>query len=83
VIILIYTKLRAVMRPEELERSNKLFKQRFLIHLTYVLCKINVVEYTYRSFHWNFSQPARLGVIILIYKKLCAVIAAKFFEKLK
>jgi len=62
--MLIYTKLCPVMRPKKWERSNNLSKQRFLMHLTYVLCKISVVEYSYRSFNWKILQEARLGVII-------------------
>jgi hypothetical protein len=34
-------------------KPNNLIKQQFLTHLTYVLCKINVVEYSYRSFNWT------------------------------
>jgi hypothetical protein len=31
---------------------NNLFKQQFLTHLTYVLCNISVIEYSYQNFHW-------------------------------
>jgi hypothetical protein len=54
--MIIYMKLCAVIRPKKLERSNNLFKQQFLMHLTYVLCKISVVEYSYCSFNWKILQ---------------------------
>jgi hypothetical protein len=46
-----YINLYEVMRPKNFERSNNLFKQQFLMHLTYVLCKIRIVEYSYQSFN--------------------------------
>jgi hypothetical protein len=36
--MLIYTKLCAVIRPKKLKRSNNLFKQQFLMHLTTKFC---------------------------------------------
>jgi hypothetical protein len=54
--MLIYSKLCAVMKPKNLERSNNLFKEQFLMHLTDVLCKISVVEYSYRCFNWKILQ---------------------------
>jgi hypothetical protein len=50
VIISIYKKLCAEMRPKISKNSINLFEQLFLTHLTYFLCKISVVEYSYRSF---------------------------------
>jgi hypothetical protein len=35
-----------------LKNSNNLFKQLFLMHLTYFLCKIRVVGCSYRSVNW-------------------------------
>jgi hypothetical protein len=49
--MLIYKKLCVAMQPKFLKNSNNLCKQLFLMHHTYVLCKINVVEYSYRSFN--------------------------------
>jgi hypothetical protein len=34
-------------------KANNLFKQHLLTHLTYVLCNISVIEYSYRSFSWT------------------------------
>ena len=47
-----YTKLCVVMRPQNLGRSNNLFKQLFLMHPTYVSCEISVVECSYRTVNW-------------------------------
>jgi hypothetical protein len=33
------------------KKSNNLFEQQFLTHLTYILCKISVIEYSYQSFN--------------------------------
>jgi hypothetical protein len=33
-------------------KFNNLFEQLFLKNPTYVLCKISVVEYSYRSVNW-------------------------------
>jgi hypothetical protein len=49
--MLIFTKLCVFMGPKVLKKSNSLFKQQFLMHLTYVLCQISVIEYSYRSFY--------------------------------
>jgi hypothetical protein len=68
------------MRPKKLERSNNLFKQQFLMHLTYVLCKISIVEYSYRSFNEKILLYAYLGVIILIFQKLCVAMQPKFLK---
>jgi hypothetical protein len=51
VIILISKKLSVAMKPNFFKNSNNLFKQLFLMHLTYVLCKISVVEYSHRRFN--------------------------------
>jgi hypothetical protein len=68
------------MRPKNLETSNNLLKQLFLMHLTYILCKISVVGYSYRSFIERILQYAYLGVIILIYKKLCVAMQPKVLK---
>jgi hypothetical protein len=44
-------KLYAVMRTKYFKSSINMFKQLFLMHLTYVLCNISVVEYSYRCFN--------------------------------
>jgi len=49
VIILIHKKLCVAMQRNILKNSNNLFKRPFLMHLTYILCKISVVECSYRS----------------------------------
>jgi hypothetical protein len=49
--MLIYKKLCVIKRPKNLKNSNNLFKQQFLMHPTYVLCKISVLEYSYQSFN--------------------------------
>jgi hypothetical protein len=51
VIILISKKLSVAMKPNFFKNSNNLFKQLFLMHLTYVLCKISVVQYSHRRFN--------------------------------
>jgi hypothetical protein len=51
VIILIYKKLCVVMQPKFWKNSNNSFKKLILMHLTYVLCKISVIEYLYQSFN--------------------------------
>jgi hypothetical protein len=79
---LIYTKLCAVMQPKKLEISNNLFKQQSLMHLASVSCKISVLEYSYRSFNWKILQEAYLGLIILIYKKLCVVMQPEILKNL-
>jgi len=47
--MLIYTKLWVFMGPEFLKNSNNLFKQQFIKPPTYVLCRISIVECSYRS----------------------------------
>jgi hypothetical protein len=47
--MLIFTKLCVVMSKKILKILNNLFKQQFLIYLTYVLWKISAVEYSYQS----------------------------------
>jgi len=42
-------KLCVVMSQKMLKILNNLFKQQFLIYLTYVLRQISVVGYSYRS----------------------------------
>jgi hypothetical protein len=39
------------MGPKIKKKSNNLFKQQFLMHLTDVLCQISIIEYSYRSFN--------------------------------
>jgi TRAP-type mannitol/chloroaromatic compound transport system permease small subunit len=68
------------MQPKNLERSNNLFKHQFLMNLTYVLCKISVVEYSCRCFNWKILQYVYLGVIILICKKVCVVMQPKILK---
>jgi hypothetical protein len=46
------------MSQKMLKILNNLFKQQFLIYLTYVLWKISVVEYSYRSANWTILQYA-------------------------
>jgi hypothetical protein len=73
-------KLCAVMRSINLERSNNVFRQQFLMHLTYIFDGIRVVEYSCQSFNWIILQYAYLGVVILIYKKLCVVMQPKLLK---
>jgi hypothetical protein len=47
--MLIFMKLRVVTNTKMFKNSNKCFKQQFLIHLAYVLRRINIVEYSYGS----------------------------------
>jgi hypothetical protein len=68
------------MLPKNFERSNNLFKQQFLMHLTFVLCKISVSQYSSRNFNWKILLQTYLGVIIVIYKKLCAVMQPTFLK---
>jgi hypothetical protein len=44
-------KIYEFMGPNILKESNNLFKQQFLMHLTYVLRQISVIEYSYQSFN--------------------------------
>jgi hypothetical protein len=36
---------------KKFRKIKQLLKQQFLIHLTYALCKIIVVEYSYQNFN--------------------------------
>jgi hypothetical protein len=51
--VLIGTILYVVTQPKIMKNSNNLCKQQFLTHLTYGLCKISVIEYSYLSFNWT------------------------------
>jgi hypothetical protein len=51
--MIIVMKLCVVTRPKFLKNLNNLFKQLFIMHLTYILCKISVVEYSTQSFDWT------------------------------
>jgi hypothetical protein len=50
--MLICMKLCLLMLPKVLKYTNNLFKQQFLMHPTYILGKISVVECSYRSVNW-------------------------------
>jgi hypothetical protein len=44
--------LCVVARPKMMKKSNNLFKEQFLMHPNYVLCKIIIVKYSYRSINY-------------------------------
>jgi hypothetical protein len=75
--MLICTKLCVFMVPIFLIKSNNLFKQQFLMHLTYVLCRISIIEYSYRSFNYIIFIIGIIRVIILIFTKLYVVMRRK------
>jgi hypothetical protein len=75
--MLICTKLCVFMGPIFLIKSNNLFKQQFLMHLTYVLCQISIIEYSYRSFNYIIFIIGIIRVIILIFTKLYVVMRRK------
>jgi hypothetical protein len=51
-IVWIFMNLRAFMRPNMMKNSN-LFNQQDSINLNYVLCKISIIDYSYRNIHWK------------------------------
>jgi hypothetical protein len=47
------------------------------MYLSYILWNISIVEYSYQSVKLKMLSNSSLGVIILIYTRLCAVMRPK------
>jgi hypothetical protein len=73
-------KLYVVMWLTIFKDTNNLCKHIFLMHLIYILCKICVVRCSYRSVNWIIFLTGIIGVIILIFMKLCVVMSQKILK---